>query len=295
VNPILEGLKRGERFPFRLLAEDMETVDAYWEHWWNDQTMTDLTRPYTVSDDDPELVVTDEKSTLDTESYSEFFSKPLRYGLQDPLPRGSQVSRCEYRDSLVSHLVRRGETLSEPKIVFVGGGYGAGKTTILQFLANHRRLPFQITSVVGVDICKDFLPEFHRLRRVADGRASEICQKEAREVSNRLFIKLIEHRRSFAWDSSMSNENETIEKLKVAKDHGYTLELVAVKTSTQTAIRRAMSRARESRRFAHPRYLATSATGFQAAFKSYLPYFDLVMCFENDLDDSSPIEVDSFE
>jgi Zeta toxin len=281
--PIFEALKKGEKFPVSLLLNERDSVRLYWDWWWQQADMGKLTRPYSVLDDDPWLLPTVGKATIDTETHREYLSDFAIF-LQDNgiLRRGCSVPRPLYRTDLIGHLAKKATKSESPTIVFTGGGYGAGKTTATDVIVRSRKLPIDMGSIMGVDYFKLYLTEFRLLQMLAEGRASTIVQEESRSMSNELFGLLIENRLSFGWDSSMSDPVETIPKLKSAKSLGYRTILVGVFAPIEIAVRQAMLRAKQSRRFAHPEFLPKSHIGFQKSLKEYLPYFDDVLLFENE-------------
>lgn len=243
-----------------------------------------LDRPYTVQDDDLVLRPTETHDFVDTVSHSAFFEQFLLDELErGSLPIGDHLCRTEYRAALIRLLAGHSNNLPEgrKKIIFAGGGYGAGKTTVLHTLACARKLEVPPSSILGTDIFKLFLPEFSRLKRVSDGRASTIVQKEAKLLSDQLFDVLLGKGRSFIWDSSMSDREATTNKILAAQGKGYHLEMVAVISNLKNASFRAMNRAKEIRRFAHPDFLPESHRGFARNFIGYLDYFQEVRVFHN--------------
>src|SRR5690606_12981271 len=106
-------------------------------------------------------------------------------------------------------------------------------------------------------------------------------QAEGKTLANRLFQRLVGERRSFVWDSSMSDVAETTGRLTTLRDAGYQLELVAVFTPLESAIRFAMSRAKLTRRFSNPVALPISHQDFLGAFESYLDFFRTIRVFHN--------------
>jgi hypothetical protein len=80
----------------------------------------------------------------------------------------------------------------------------------------------------------------------------------------------------------MSNLHPTLEKIELARTSGYRLMLFGVWTPPQVAIRRAMGRARETRRFPPPKHLEASAAGFSRHFPDYFEYFDRVELYSNE-------------
>jgi predicted ABC-type ATPase len=170
-------------------------------------------------------------------------------------------------------------SLPEPWIVFTGGGYGSGKTTILGHLGEHGQIPCK--GLVGADMFKQLIPEYHLIKSVADGRASLTVQKECMLLLKRLFPMLVEKRRSFVLDSSMSDQKETVARTQLAKKMGYKLMMVAVLTPLQIAINQAMHRAKISRRLPHPKALPESHVSFRQHLREYEPLFDSILVFTN--------------
>ena len=170
-----------------------------------------------------------------------------------------------------------------PEVIFTGGGYGSGKTASIQYLLKVGALPnlADFRSLQGVDYCKQLIPEFNLLKAVSDGRASETCQNESRLISSQLFRTLVEQGKSFAWDSSMSSQSESLERIEMCKSAGYTVRLVAVLTDLEVAVRRAMGRAHITKRFAHPDFLSGSHAHFRASLETYLETVDSALVLEN--------------
>lgn len=279
---VFEDLRAGKLFSAQRLAMEPEALRQFWDWWWSEASFDTLTRPHTVEDGDPWLVRSLDKPTVDTLTYEGFRSRFLLTAQKAGyLPHGTAIERANYREDLLRHVYRHAQRLDQPSIVFVGGGYGSGKTTILDFLVRSEKLPIQQGAVIGVDYFKAYLPEYCLLTRLCDGRASTVVQEEARTLSDQMFSRLVKQRLSFGWDSSMSDPQPTLEKLTLAKEAGYHTEFIGVFTPLATAIQQAMRRAWELRRFAHPEALPKSHVGFREHWRSYLPFFDRAYIFEN--------------
>ena len=105
-------------------------------------------------------------------------------------------------------------------------------------------------------------------------------------MASALYEDLVADQHSFIWDSSMSNEGKTMERINVAKRAGYSLRMIAVLTPMEIAICQAMHRASLSRRFPNPAFLPASHRGFREAFRRYVPYFDEVTVFASQVETS---------
>lgn len=169
--------------------------------------------------------------------------------------------------------------LPNPNLVFAGGGYGSGKSTVLGKMLDDKELPCR--GLVGADMFKQLIPEFQLIKSVADGRASGVVQGECISLLKQLFPILIEHRRSFVLDSSMSDKVETLARIDLARSAGFKLTMVAVLTDLETAIRLAMYRAKMTRRFPNPDALPKSNVLFKQHLMEYVSLFDEVIIFVN--------------
>lgn len=221
-----------------------------------------------------ELVDTVTHSSL----FGKFLSDAIHYHI---LPDGLECIRADFRQKLVAHLASRSVQREQPLIVFAGGGYGAGKTSVLASTKDCPILDLPPGVQVGVDVFKRFLPEYEILSRLGEGRASSVVQKEARALSEDLFGFLTDRGRSFTWDSSLSNFLESMKKIEHARKHGYRLHLVGVSSPIEAAIARAMHRAKENRRFAHPAHMVDSHQNFASLFEQYFDAFDSIQLFWN--------------
>ncbi len=290
MNSISERLLRGEKIPYSILSNFPEEALEFLAKWWEQADMSRLTRPHTLPDADRMLIHTCDKETVDTISGRLTFWKTLtRFLDEGAITRHHALNRAVFREQVVRCLADRSIKCGDgpsPCVHFTGGGYGAGKTSCLTWLAKHVQLDARLNLVCqqGVDYCKQLIPEFNMLKAVGDGRASSVCQQESRAISNRLFQVLVNERRCFSWDSSLSHYDESLEKFEFARKAGYRIGLAAVITDPAVAVKRAMGRAKELNRFAHPDFLLKSHHDFWECLPVYWNLMDSVYLIENTRD-----------
>ncbi|NBV25237.1 MAG: hypothetical protein EBS05_25390 [Proteobacteria bacterium] len=282
--PIFPKLRECEKFDFATLADNPDDVEEFWEWWWAERYKDGIiSRPLTISDDDPILQETLNKTTADLASFRECFGDFL-FNATKPgkLPAKNDFPRTEFRELLTRIVGANSTVLSgRPQIVFAGGGYGSGKTTVLSRLTQAGVLPLGREHMVGVDYFKLYVPEFNLIQAVADGRASGTVQKECYQLAAGLFDRLVAEGRSFIWDSSMSDRDETMKRIQQARSRDYELAMIAVLTPVELATRQAMKRAKETRRFPNAEALPKSHLGFRKTLMDYVPLFDEVTVFAN--------------
>lgn len=280
--PICSNLKDGVKFDFDTLANSFDAVEEFWNWWWEKfRDTTTIIRPETIEDSEAILEPTENKQKVDLVAYSEFFHEFLIQAIESrritaapDLPRqffGEQVSKIVGSNSI--------KLPGKPQIVFAGGGYGSGKTTTVSYMASCGQIPLKMQHMIGVDYFKFFVPEYNLIQTVADGRASLTVQSECKTLAANLCNQLVNQKRSFIWDSSMSDEIETIDRIKLAHANDYELSMIAIFTPIEIAIKQAMQRAKQSRRFPHPEALPRSHHGFRKAFLGYVPHFRNITVF----------------
>lgn len=266
-----------------MLVNEYDSIRLYWEWWWSQADLHKLTRPETVSDNDEWLEPTDSKQFVDTETYREYLSEfALKAQSMGALRRGPKIQRSGYREDLINYARKYATRTAVRTVVMTGGGYGAGKTTVMDLMVRSGIPGIALGSVTGVDYFKAYLPEFSLLQLLADGRASSIVQAESRALASSTFGAIIADGCSFGWDSSMSNKSESMARIEAARAQGYRLKFVAVFAPVERAIVQAMERARKSKRFAHPDFLRKSHQDFAAHFMEYVPHFDEIHVFANE-------------
>lgn len=279
---VSESLLKGKTFPLAFLANHQDEIDLFWKAWWKAVDRTQLSRPFTVSDEDAILIKTVDKPTVNTIAHAHWFTTYLGDALKkEELLTGYTLPRPQFREDIADHLFTKLEKDDRREVVFVGGGYGSGKTVTMDVLTKREGIPLKGLQLTGVDVCKHFLPEFGILKGVRDGRASSVVQEEARQISEILFSRLVESGHSFGWDSSMSHREATLAKINATRDKGYRVTMVGVFTRLDVARVRAMTRARKMRRFSHPDYFDKSHIGFAANFMEYAELCDHVILFDN--------------
>lgn len=284
--PILHKLKDGVKFDFATLAHNIEQTEEFLAWWWEEKFKPGkISRPEVIADDDGILVPTSQKPLVDLTAYSEFFDRSLwRLVREGVLPALQDIPRDIFHSAIVRMVAANNsiKLSGRPQIIFAGGGYGSGKSTMLNYMTKAGALPVGLEHLAGVDVFKQLIPEYNLIKAVADGRASLTVQNECYELGDDLFGVLVENGRSFVWDSSMSNKVETLQKIKLATENGYELTMVAVLTPEKQATEQAMHRAKETRRYPNPDALPKSHTGFRKAFMDYVEHFDEITVFAND-------------
>lgn len=297
MHPLSQSLIEGNQFPFSLLRCEQDTLDEYWEKWWElNGEKGVIVRPYPIADSDPILRPTVNLPFADTITQSALFEKNLIEWLRDgSLKTSATYERADFQEDVAELISNRNVAVDDepPVVFFLGGGYGAGKSSVISVLLNWG-LPSRLkglNSLVGVDTCKLAIPEYNCLIGVYDGRASEICQDESRKISEMIFEKLIRKKVSFAWDSSLSNPEAAQDKFRRCKEAGYQVVLIGILTDLEIARARAMKRAFQVLRFPPPKHFDASHAGFRENVEKYWNLVDAGILLDNSGNYGDPLRL----
>jgi predicted ABC-type ATPase len=278
------GLKDGEKFDFSTLADNYEQTQEYWDWCWSEKSKPGRFQiPQVILDDDPILLPTNLKQTVNCSAHRRFFDSQLFLFTETGLiPAQDNLLRDSFRATLKEIRANASVKLAgQPRIVFTGGGYGSGKTSIVTQLARWKQLPISPENTVNADIFKQLIPEYNLVKAVGDARASATVHRESVILADELLRSQIEQKRSFIFDSSMAYKPETMERIEFAKKNGYFLTMIGVLTPWQNAFQFAMNRARISRRFPGSDKFLESHHLFNQVFRDYFDLFDEIKIFAN--------------
>ncbi|MGV3661288.1 MAG: zeta toxin family protein [Prosthecobacter sp.] len=260
---------------------DSRLRDAFrdWKHGWDEQGFPNP--PRVLPDDDPRLEKSIEKKTARLPS-----SHPLvRAGL---LSADQDVPRATLHHAIVEYFMRQGKTLLpgvQPTIYAMGGGGGAGKSTILESLEEAGGIDREHAVLVNADTIKELIPEYNSIIEAGDGRAADVVHAESSDITTLLMDRLIPPNRkpphNIIFDGTLANGPYSRQEMARWKAAGMRVHLIGVTIDPREAIKRASLRGLDTRRWVPASILMNAHRGFNAELKSYLPLSDLVHIFDN--------------
>jgi len=278
---IFQGLLSGRKFSYSTLRDHPGEIAEFLKIWWGNHSPhlnCNLAGPETLLDDDEILDETryKERAILSDISFPNpatgfaFFSEGLSYS---SVPR-----RDAFQDYVAKYLFNNSPRFAEGGFaVFCGGGNGAGKSSSLKFIyPDSKRMP-----IFGADMIKDLIPEYHQIQQVGDWRASLVVHEEAVQIVNKLMRLHVASGHAFVLDSTMSNVQQTLERLAYVKGHGYVVRLVGVCTDLAVARKRCMERAQGTFRFITPQSFVSTHREFALKLPTFLEFAEEAHLFWN--------------
>ena len=143
------------------------------------------------------------------------------------------------------------EGVENPEVLFSGGGYAAGKSSVLKINRAAGKEPESgydgPTLVLDPDMIKAQLPEFQELLG-SDPEANLIVYEEAWLIAQEIQARAQERKLNMVVDGiSDTSPDEMIQRAQSFFDNGYTGKAIYVDIPTEEAMRRAENRARNAK------------------------------------------------
>lgn len=235
--------------------------------------------PKTLPDDSPLLTPTASKT---------HFELPADHPLVEAglLPAGRSLPRKALHTAIVRFFMRDAVPVpagEQPVIIAMGGGGGAGKSSILKTLTNRGEFNIKGAVQVNADDIKELIPEYHDIRMAGDSRAAATAHEESSAISKMLMAKAVEGgtRYNVVFDGTLANAAKSRAQIAGWQKLGYHVRLVGVTIEPREALIRAWLRAKTSGRWVPIEALIDAHNQFNAAVKGYLDVVDSANLFDN--------------
>lgn len=234
--------------------------------------------PETLSDGDPLLQETVSK----TQAVVTEDSMIAKRGIMAP----GTYERSELHRVLLDHFAAQAVDEDQPRVIFTGGGSGAGKSTVVND-AKHQGLIPQDLLEVNADNFKALIPEFDAIVAAGDGRGALTVHEESSVLAKQLLKEMLEQKKTFIFDATLANPAKSIALMTDIKKRGYQIDLYAVTVDPYEAAVRASARAKRSGRYVPNRFILEAHKGFHEGLQQYLDAADNAVLIENTRDDET--------
>eukprot|EP00475_Leptophrys_vorax_P023210 TRINITY_DN3169_c0_g1_i1.p1 TRINITY_DN3169_c0_g1~~TRINITY_DN3169_c0_g1_i1.p1 ORF type:complete len:382 (+),score=64.17 TRINITY_DN3169_c0_g1_i1:732-1877(+) len=128
---------------------------------------------------------------------------------------------CYDKSSCTAKSREHGENYLPPMLIFLGGGMGAGKSTVIQHITQDEfwQKYGENMVLVEADALKVKDPLFQILSRRGVGNASEIVHKFSTDAAETLFLSALKWRRDIVFDGTMSWLPFAEQTIKMVRDN----------------------------------------------------------------------------
>lgn len=176
--------------------------------------------------------------------------------------------RVEFRKKIISDYVNRASKQgSEPVAVFMSGGAGSGKSTVMKLLKAQDKFYGGVLSVDSDEIkMKPFFDDFSFYDAQEEGSAARRLHEESSIVADGIIAGVKEKGADFLQDGTLKTYENAKEGILDAKKKGYKTRIIGVTIPVEEAIRRAEERRKRTGRNVPKEIVIKTHTGSTATF-----------------------------
>jgi predicted ABC-type ATPase len=185
--------------------------------------------------------------------------------------------RNALHEKLISDEFAEHTPVTHPVATFLGGGPAAGKTTVMRTVE-----PNTVHS--AADDLQEKFPDYQVKKAAGDTRAAVWAHDEASKLADKVMKRAINAKHNFVLDGTGNSTYEKLaSKVKQARDAGYLTSAKYVTIPTDEAVRRSLSRAKESVRLVPETVLRAKHASVSDTFKKALDneLFDSAELWDN--------------
>ena len=197
------------------------------------------------------------------------------------------------------HEVDRPESQENPEVLFLGGGGGSGKSTILKKEIKEGKLESRGRVWVNPDEVRELIPEYELLNEGADIRSSKFTHEEASAIADQIQKIAEGNRFHIIKDGTMKSEEKGLKQIRDLREKGYTPKLLGVTIDPHEAMVRATIRGYFSKRFVPSDVLLDAHKGFNSAVAAYVKemrsHGDQVLVVDNTPPEPQELDLDQVE
>lgn len=170
--------------------------------------------------------------------------------------------------------------VADPSLIMMGGGSGAGKTTIRAVLDAAGLLPKNRTEI-DPDFIMAELTDYKKKQAAGDLCAAGEFHDQASDYAEILFNEAIAARYHVLYDGTMKTAFSSLKRIQRGVDANYSVVMAAVSCDTTEAVKRVYNRAVATNRWVPMSVIYSSHTGFSQSFMTYPPHMNRSLLYDN--------------
>ena len=169
--------------------------------------------------------------------------------------------------------VKKPKSLRHPELLFLGGGGGSGKSSILDIVKKDYSFNTEGHVVVNPDEVREFIPEYQELNEYHHNASSAITHEEASLIAKRIEAEAMWNRYPIVLDGTLANKEKALARFAYARSKAYKPVLLGITIDPHEAMVRAAKRGQTSGRFVPTKVLLDAHKGFNSAVSEYVQDF----------------------
>jgi predicted ABC-type ATPase len=174
---------------------------------------------------------------------------------------------------------------TSPQLVFMAGGFGSGKSSIIARLSEMNVFPLSQFLLIDPDRIRELLPEYKELvAKVGIEETISLMKSHTQQLEEKIRIRAMQHEISVIFDTALwSAEAQTYVKDVLSEGLNYRSTLVYINTHPATATKRVQQREIEAGRGASERLVKISNETAADSFRCLKSLFDTSIEINNDI------------
>lgn len=169
--------------------------------------------------------------------------------------------------------------------VILGGGSGAGKTSILKDVIGEDGYV-----IVDADKIKEEIREYRMLKRAKNPLAADVVHQESSDIATFLLNRTIDIPENLIYDGTMKNAEKYKPIISSLKENGYSVHMVVVDADVEVAVNRVLVRNGEGR-FVSEGMVRESNKLVAKSFMELKDLVDSYTIYDNSINGASPEEI----
>jgi|GEM_PF-1107694 len=190
--------------------------------------------------------------------------------------------RQELHHSIIYVFIKDKHSAESPRAVLLGGGAGAGKSSIVK---NYLLIDEGATDefvYVSADNIKKLIPEYKEYQEEGIELAAIYVHPESTDIAFDLIKRCVENNYSFIYDGTMSYQpHYEDEVLPLLKENSYTIEGIFVDLDVEESIRRAHIRSDDENRHVEEEVIRSSNYNAPITYHAISDTFTNSLIFNN--------------
>lgn len=239
-------------------------------------TKVDVKKIRDITTESKRLIFQDLNTKNEIKAYQRLFERGFdsREKFYNKKTKSYQPDRAKLHEKLIKDVDKLGAKSKKgvkPRVIFVGGPPGSGKSTVLA-----KNVKSGNFVVLNNDDFKEALPEYR-------GVNANFVHEEASDIFDSALRTYARKKRNIMIDATLKNTEKVKNQIKSFRKLDYDVELIATNLKSEEAIKRATARFLSNNRYVSLEYIGQNTGKINQSAFDIAPFTDKFTIFSTDV------------